>query len=185
MKLGKWFDRRLPDRQKILGVYAVIVFLVYSWTLVISFYKFPSWTFYLTVGQILSVYAYAFSVNLLESILVLAGILFLDLTLFLALRNMEEFQSRSIFLFLVVASSSMFRLASFQDYGAIEAFLSGEATWWLVVFSLGMAISVAASKIKWVRNFLEAIAERTVVFLYIYIPLSLVSLVIVVVRNIY
>jgi hypothetical protein len=185
MKLAKLFIGRLPDRQSILGVYAVIVFLVYSWTLFTSFYKLPSWMFYLTIGQILSVYAYAFSVNLLESILALSVVLFLDFTLFLALKNREEFQSRSILLILVVLISSMLRLVLFQSYDDIQPFLSGELIWWAITLPLALATAVAVPKSKWIRKAIEGIAERAVIFLYIYLPLSLISLVVVFIRNIY
>ena len=77
MKLVKLFFGRLPDSKSILGVYAIIVTLVYSWTLFTSFYKLPSWMFYLTISQILSVYAYSFSIDLLESIIALTGVFFL------------------------------------------------------------------------------------------------------------
>jgi hypothetical protein len=185
MKLGNLFTGRLPNRQSILGVYAVIVFLVYSWTLFASFYKLPSWMFYLTIGQILSVYAYAFSVDLLESILALAGVFALDLTLFLALRNMEEFQTRSILVVLSVLVSSMLRLILFSNYEKNEAFLSGELTWWAFTFLFTLVIAVIVPKNRWVRKALEVVADRAIVFLYIYLPLSLVSLVTVLIRNIY
>jgi hypothetical protein len=185
MKLAKLFAGRLPDRQSILGVYAVIVFLVYSWTLFTSFYKLPSWMFYLTIGQILSVYAYAFSVDLLESILALAVVLFLDLTLFLALRNMKEFQSRSILVVLVVLISFMLRLNMFQSYDDIQLFLSGEMTWWAITLPLALITAVIVPRNKWIRRVIETIADRATVFLYIYLPLSLVSLVTVLIRNIY
>jgi hypothetical protein len=185
MKLGELFTGRLPNRQNILGVYAVIVFMVYSWTLITSFYKLPSWMYYLTVGQILSVYAYAFSVDFLESILVLAGVLILDLTLFLALRNMAEFQSRSILVVLGVLVSFMTRLIAFPDYEEIEMFLSGEPSWLAVALPLVFVVAIAVSKIKWGRKILEGITERASVFLYIYLPLSFVSLLVVFIRNLY
>ena len=184
MKAVKWFVRRFPDRQSILGVYAVIVILVYSWTLFTSFYKLPSWMFYMTIGQILSVYAYSFSLDLVESILALAGVLFLEFTLFLALKNKDEFQSRSILVILVVLVSAMLRLALFQTYEDIDAFLSGELMWWAITLPLGMLIAAFAPKIIWVRKILGSIAERTTVFLYIYLPLSFISLLVVIVRNI-
>ncbi len=184
MKLGKLFSGRLPDRRSIFGVYAVIVFLVYSWTLFTSFYKLPAWMFYLTVGQIMSVYAYAFSVDLLESILVLAVVLFLDLTLFLALKNREEFQSRSILLVLVVLGSSMLRLALFQGYEDPGLILSGEVTWWMVTIPLALVTALLLPKSDRVRKVVEGLAERAVVFLYIYLPLSVISLVTVIIRNI-
>lgn len=185
MKLAKLFAGRLPDRQSILGVYSVIVFLVYSWTLITSFYKLPSWMFYLTIGQIASVYAYAFSVDLLESILALAVVLFLDLTLFLALKNREEFQSRSILFVLVVLISSILRSILFKSYDDIQSFLSGELTWWAITFLLALITAIAVPQNKWIRKVIESAAERTTIFLYIYLPLSLVSLVTVFIRNIY
>jgi hypothetical protein len=186
MKFVKLFTGRFPDISSLLRVYAVIVFLVYSWTLFTSFYKLPSWMFYLTLGQILSVYAYAFSVDLLESILALTGVLFLELTLFLALRNhKEEFQSRSILVAMSVLISSMVRLILFQTYQDIAAYLSGELIWWMATLLLGIPVAVFVPKSKWIRNILEGVAERTSVFLYIYLPLSFISLIIVMVRNIY
>ncbi len=183
MKVVKLFIGRLPDRQSILAVYAVIVTLVYSWTLFASFYKLPSWMFYMTISQILSVYAYSFSIDLAESILALAGVLVLEFTLFLALRNKDEFQSRSILAVLVVLISSMLRLALFQTYEDIEAFLSGELTWWAVTLPLGTLIAVFAPKNIRVRKILDGIAERAAVFLYIYLPLSFISLIVVIARN--
>ena len=186
MKFVRLFAGRFPDTQSLLRVYAVIVFLVYSWTLFTSFYKLPSWMFYLTIGQILSVYAYAFSVDLLESILALIGVLLLEFTLFLALRNnKEEFQSRSILIVLVVLISSMARLILFQGYDDIQAFLNSELTWWAITLPLGLVVAVVVSRMKWVRKILDSASERATVFLYVYLPLSLLSLIVVIFRNIY
>ncbi len=140
--------------------------------------------FYLTAGQIMSVYAYAFSVDLLESILVLAVVLFLNLTLFLALKNREEFQSRSILLVLVVLSSSMLRLHLFQSYEDPGLILSGEVTWWMVTIPLALVTAILLPKSDRIRKAVEGLAERAIVFLYIYLPLSLISLVTVIIRNI-
>lgn len=181
----KLFIGRLPDRQSILGVYAIIVTLVYSWTLFTSFYKLPAWMFYLTIGQIMSVYAYAFCTDLAESILALTGILVLELTLFVALKNKAEFQARSILVVLVVLISFMLRLALFQSYEDIETFLSGEMIWWAITLPLGLLLAVFAPKSKMIRNILESMAERAIIFLYIYLPLSFISLIVVIVRNIY
>jgi membrane-associated HD superfamily phosphohydrolase len=184
MKLLQLFLGRLPERKNILGVYAVIVTLVYSWTLFTSFYKLPSWIFYLTIWQILSVYAYAFSVNLAESLLALTGVLILEFTLFLALKKREEFQSRSILLILVVLISAMARLALFQTYGDVKVFLSSESVWWALTLLLGLPLAVFAPKSNWIRNILEGIADRASVLLYIYLPISFVSLIVVMIRNI-
>jgi hypothetical protein len=185
MKLFKLLIERLPKLQSILGVYAVIVFLVYSWTLFTSFYKLPSWMFYLTISQILSVYAYAFSVDLAESVLVLAGILLLEFTFFFILRNKEEIQSRSILIALVLLLPSMWRLFLFQGYEDSAAFVGGELKWWILTLAIGFPLAALIPKNYWLRRILEGFAERAAVFLYIYLPLSFVSLIVVIARNIY
>ena len=184
MKLTRLLIQRLPNVQHIWKVFAVIVTIVYSWTLFTSFYKLPSWMFYLTISQIMSIYAYSFSVNLAESILALMGVMFLEFTLFFALKDQEEFQSRSVIVILVVLISSMLRLALYKTYEDVGAFLSGELLWWVVTLALGLLIAVFAPKIIWVRKILDGIAERATVFLYIYLPLSLISLIVVIARNI-
>ena len=185
MKLVRLFLKRLPDSKSILGVYAVIVTLVYSWTLFTSFYKLPSWMFYLTIGQILSVYAYSFSIDLVESIVALTGVLFLEFTIFLAMKNREEFQARSIIFVTVLLGTSMLRLTLFKDYGDINSFLRGEVLWWVIALLFGLILAIFAPKNRVIRNILEGFADRATVFVYIYIPLSLISLIVVLARNIY
>src|SRR5258706_1416168 len=107
LKIRNIFGGRLPDFQSILGLYAIITFAVYSWTIFISFYKLPSWVFYLTIPQIVSVYAYAFTANLIESFIVLMCLLILHYTLFIPFRNGKEFQTRSTLFSLAVLASAI------------------------------------------------------------------------------
>lgn len=179
----KYFIERLPPFPSILGVYAVIVLFVYSWTLFVSFYKFPSWIQYLTIGQILTIYAYSFSTNFLESLFFLVGILLLDFTIFLAMKNRGEFLTRYSSLVIVLLISAAWRLLLFQDYQSATIFVAGEKLWWTVTILLAMSIAILAPKIKHVSMFIENIAERAIVLLYIYLPLGLISLAVVVIRN--
>ena len=183
-RLTRQFSERLPDRKSVWGVYAVIVFLVYSWTLVTSFYKLPSWMFYLTIDQILSIYAYSFSLNLLESIFLLVGVLFLHFTIFLPLKNKDEFQARSILIVFTLLVSSMTRLLLYKSYESSEAFVNGELTWWILTFFWVALFSIIMPKKKLFRSIFAGVAERVLIFLYIYIPLSFISLIIVTLRNI-
>jgi hypothetical protein len=182
-RLTKFFAERFPDTQNILGVYSVIVFLIYSWTLIISFYKVPSWLFYLTIGQILSIYAYSFLANLVESLLILAGVLLLEVTIFFPLKNKDEFQSRSILMAFSILVSSMTRLLLYKSFEASEVFVSGELTWWILTVLLGLFFAITVSKRKKIRGIVEGIAKRVTVFLYVYIPISLLSIIVVIVRN--
>lgn len=183
-KLSKLLTGRFPDAQSILGVFAVIVSLIYSWTLITSFYKAPSWLLFLTPGQILSIYAYSFSLDLVESVSILTGVLLLEFTIFFPLKSKEEFQSRSILVVFFLLASSATRLLIYQSLESSEAFVSGELIWWVLTLLLGISSAVAISKSKKFRGVVEALAERMIVLLYIYMPLSFLALLVVLVRNI-
>lgn len=183
-KLTGLFSKQLPDSKDIVRVYAVIVFLIYSWMLVTSFYMLPSWMFYLTIGQILSLYAYSFSINLFESILMLAGVLILEFTIFLGFRNNQEFQSRSILLIVFLLAIMMTRLIVFKGYEESSTFVSSEFLWWGIGLPTSLLLTVIGSKIKWLQSLLNVISERLTIFLYIYLPLSFIALIAVLIRNI-
>jgi hypothetical protein len=183
-KLTGLFSKQFPDKKDIVGVYAVIVFLLYSWMLVTSFYMLPSWMFYLTIGQILSLYAYSFSLNLFESILLLAGILILEFTIFLGFKKDQEFQSRSILLVVFLLGVMMTRLIVFKGYEESSAFVSSEFLWWGIGLPTSLLLAVVGAKMKWLQYALNVISERLTIFLYIYIPLSFFALIIVLIRNI-
>jgi len=67
--------KRLPAFASILPVFAVIAFLVYGWTMIVFLWKLPSWILYLTLGEILAVFAYSMTFALLESFLILTLLL--------------------------------------------------------------------------------------------------------------
>ncbi len=115
----------------------------------------------------------------------LAGILFLDLTLFLAMRNKVEFQTRSILVLLAILIPAMWRLVLFQNYEDSSVFVSGEITWWAIAAAIGLPLAIFLPKIDWFKKLFEGIAERCIVFLYIYLPISFISLIFVFARNIY
>jgi hypothetical protein len=79
----------------------------------------------------------------------------------------------------------MWRLYLFQAYQDSSVFVSGEAVWWIVTAVIGVPLAIIAPKVIWLKNFFEGVAERTSIFLYIYLPLSFISLITVLVRNIY
>src|SRR5512140_447536 len=72
---------KIPTWQQIVPVYAVIVLVIYTWTILWFFWKLPSWTFFLNVGEMLTMLAYSLATNFAESLLVLCGPLVLGLVL--------------------------------------------------------------------------------------------------------
>ena len=175
---------RLPDRQSVIHVYGTAVFMAYSWTLLASFWKVPSWLFFLKIGEVLAVYAYSFAVNFVESVLLLTLVLFVGAILPRRWWN-DRFTSSSMVWIIVVMGSMMLRLYLNRTPAEWEQFLYGQWTWWSYTLMLAFALHLVVSRLSWLQKGFEALAERLAVFLYIYLPLTLISFIVVFVRNVF
>jgi hypothetical protein len=177
---------RMPDRSAILSVFSVLVCLLYSWTLFASFFVLPSWLFILDLAQLASTYSYAFVLNFIECVFALIIVLLLEFIWVSLVRvRPEDFRPRTIMYILILLTSSVIRLYNLKGYEDITKFLEGEAVWWMGTFLTAVVMAVVAPRIAWLRTMLVGFADRAVIFLYIYLPLSLISLVIVAMRNIF
>lgn len=183
--LTRWISDKTPTKKDLLAVYSVSVFFVYSWTLFSSFYRMPSWLFAHTFPEILSFYAYAFTVNFIESILLLILVLAWDFSLLFFLRDKRGFQTRAVLLAAAVMISVIEQLVSYGSYETIDLFLKNRSVWWLVTVTAGSLVSAIVSRLGWVRGVLEGFAERASIFMYIYLPLAALSVAVVLYRNIF
>lgn len=157
------------------------MFLVYTWTLFTSFWKLPSWLFFLQVGEILSIYAYAFVVNFIESLLLLLIVLLP--AIFLPRKWWTDtFIPRGFALILIILGSATLHLALYRTPDTRATFINGQFIWWVVTLLLAVLLTWIAGRVKWLRHALENMADRFVVFLYVYLPLTMVALLIVVAR---
>lgn len=172
---------RLPDRRAIIDVYATAVFLVYGWTLLASFWKVPSWLYFLKISEILSVYAYSFVINFAESM----SLIFLTLAVGFILPNRwwnAQFTSKSLLWISVLMGSIMLRLYTNRAPDYWEDFVYNQWAWWGWTVLLAVVLNILASHIELMRRGLENLADRLVVFLYIYLPLTAVSVIVVFIR---
>ena len=64
-------SNRFPGWKEVAHVYAVIVLLIYSWTIIRFLWVFPTWRRHLTAWEITGALANGLVVDLLESALVL------------------------------------------------------------------------------------------------------------------
>lgn len=175
--------KRFPPLAQILPVYAVIVFLMYGWTLMLVFWKLPSWLLSLTAWEIVSILAYSFALNLVESLFFLG--LLLGAGAVLPGRILRhDFAARGASFMLVVLASMMLHLALYADTDLREAFILSLLPWWAV--SLLAAVLFVALTVRWarLRTWLLEFSDRLIVFLYLFLPLSFISLIIAVARNI-
>lgn len=172
---------RIPEKRNIVTVFAVAMFLVYTWTLFISFWKLPSWLFFLRLGEIVSIYAYAFLVNFFESVLLLLLVL---LPTILLPRHWwkDVFIPRAFVLILVILGSAVLHMTLYRTPDTRDVFVTGQLSWWLGTLVIAIVLTWLAGKVAWLRRGLENVADRFVVFLYIYLPLTLLALFLVLAR---
>lgn len=177
----KALRQRLPDKRNIVTVLAVAMFLVYTWTLYTSFWKLPSWLFFLQLGEILSIYAYAFVVNFVESILLLLIVL---LPGFLLPRRWwtDTFISRASALILIILGSALLHISLYRTPDTRPTFVNGQLSWWIWTLFIAIILTWTAGRIKWIRAGLESAADRFVVFLFVYLPLTVLAFLVVLVR---
>jgi hypothetical protein len=159
-------------------LYAVIVFTVYSWTLLWFFWKYPSWLYFLNIGEILTVLAYSLATNFFESLLVLAALL--ALAVILPKKWLSDvFAARGMALALPVLGYMMYVAYQFQskvDYP------SDALNWAPLVLAASILLAFLAGWLSPLRKALDIFADRATIFLYFSIPLSLVSILVIIVR---
>ncbi len=175
------FKSRFPSFEQILPVYAVIVLMVYGWTIISFFWKLPSWMFFLNAGEILLNLIYSLSTNFIESIVVLCIPILISFTL-----------PRKWFLDAFVARSAAFLLPGLgymmyiaYQFRAKMPYPSINLKWWsLSLFVLILALLIfLAGRVKSFKKILEFIADRATIFVYIAAPISIISLVMLIIIN--
>jgi hypothetical protein len=171
---------RLPKQKELLAVYAVIVLMIYGWTILKFNYNLSGWLYFLNIGEILSVFAYSMTTNLLESLFVLAGVVVISFVLpkkWFA----DAFVARGVLLSVLVLGLMMFIANQFST----KAYYPADIIRWLPAYLVVIGIIVFfGGRIRFLDNLLELFADRAIVFLYISIPVSVLSLIAIFIRNI-
>jgi hypothetical protein len=157
----------------------MIVLLVYGWTVYWIAWKFPSWIYYLTTSEILWIICYAMVVNLLESLMFIFGVLVLGFLVPKAWLA-DRFGPSGTLLSLLIAGVLMYFSEPIQ---LADKFSYTPLIQLGISFVVALGIAMLLPLYGPAAAFLDLLADRAKIFLYISLPVSLASLVIVVVRN--
>ena len=172
---------RLPNLQQIFAIYGIISLLIYGWTLISFFWRLPSWEYFLTIGEIFSILAYSMSVNMLESLSIL--LLLIVLSLILPRSWFREVFLSSAFLLVILGLvytmylNTHITLENNQYPTQLVRLIP-------IILILIVVLSLLIGRIPLLRKLIENLADRTSIFSYIFLPVSLISLLIVIVRNV-
>lgn len=170
---------KIPRLEDIAPVYAVIVMMIYPWTLARFFWKLSSWILFASVGDLTVFFAYMVVVNLLESILVLLVPILMSIIL-PQKWFYDRFKTRSISLVLFGLG---YLIYLDKKLYADSPFPLTLVRW---IPAAGVAILLLVfliDRVGFLRRVLDELANRLTVFLYISIPISVVSLLVILIRN--
>ena len=177
---------KLPSRREAFAVFSVIAFIVFSWSLYRMFYQVPSWLFYMNVWNVVTISAYVLAFALFES-LVLLGFLGL-ISLALPRRYFRDHFVAQGSVLMVILGGGAYLLQ--RKIGLIYKL----STWQLIVYPIIVLVSLLLLNFLFVFIFerferiprlISAFTEWMTVFGYIYLPLGLLGLAVVLVRNLF
>jgi hypothetical protein len=172
---------KIPKLEEIAPVYAVIVMMIYPWTLTRYFWKLSSWILFASVGDLAVFLAYMLVVNLLESILVL--LVPLAMSVILPRKWFyDHFKTRGVALVLFGLG---FLIYVNRNMHADSPFPLTLVRWIPMAAIAILAIVFLVDQVSFFRRLLEELANRLTVFLYISIPVSAIALLVVLIRNVF
>lgn len=172
--------RRFPSRRDLLSVFGIAVFLCYSWALLGFLNKLSSFLLHFTLGEIGSIFAFMMAFTLLESLAVTA-LLTLSSTVLPSAWLKEDFAFKS-FVILIIATSASILFQKlllgheFPPVALIAAFL-------LVPAALSVGLILLIRSMPRVYKIIGTIEDRLQIMLFIYVPLGLFALLVVLYQN--
>ncbi len=168
-------------------MFSVIVLINFSWSIGRIFYFLPSWLYFMTILEILPVLAYVLGFALLESLFILFVILGLAFVLPGKLLREKFVPQGSLIAILFGAAALGLHAVVSRAYGwspvQIKIFSP-----LIVAAVVGIALLVSylfVHMIASLEKVFTALADRVTIFLYIYLPLGVLGLVVVIIRNLF
>jgi hypothetical protein len=183
----KMITGRLPALTQITPVFAIIIFINFSWAIVLSFWVVPSWLNYVALWDILAGYAYILAFVFLESLLLLALILFLAFLLPFGFLRQKFVPQAGLLVLLFTIATLIFHWLTPLAYD----WTASQITWvslliFVGVILLGLSLSYwITQRIPVLEKIITGFAERASVFLILYVPLSILSIIIIIFRNLF
>ncbi len=174
------FRSRLALNRDIVLVFAAIVFPVYSWSVLQILRLFPSWILRLSLWELVGIIAYTQAYALLESLLILIALVLLSAVLPARFFRKNFVAQGSLLVFLtagwVIATHHNNQFFPRE----IRVFLL-----WSAIYLVSVGVSfILIRRYERLDQIVNSLVERLTVFLYVYLPISLAAVIIVILRNI-
>jgi hypothetical protein len=174
--------RFFPPKKDIAPVFAVIVFLVYGWSIVAFLQKVPSWVLFLRLGEIAIILAYMLVTVFSGSILLTAFLLFFCVLL-PSKYFKENFAVQGTLVSLILISSVAAFIYRYTVLGS--GFLVYGPLWLSATVVISVLLAYFGVKFRFLGRATFWVADHLTVYLYLVIPLSILSFIVVIFRNVF
>ena len=147
--------------------------MFYGWTMVVFLWKLPGWLFFLNIGEIAGILAYQFTTNLLESFVILL-LLLISSMIFPPRTFKDVFVVRGSVAALVLIGSMMLFLNRYVSVG--PKFGEYLPVWMLGSLLLAIVLSVVSTHFRILKDSISWLSDRMIVFLFVLLPLTALSI---------
>jgi hypothetical protein len=163
----------------VIAVLAVAVFACFSWTLIGFFNKLSSFILYFTLGEIANIFAFMMAFALLES-LITAGLLILLSVILPSSWLKEGFAFKGFVIVLVATTTAiLFQHALRDDFPSLGILLAYSLVPLLLIVLL---IGFVNSQPK-LQKILLSVQDRILIMLFIYLPIGVIGLLVIMARD--
>ncbi len=172
-----FLERRMPARNEIFLASSMATFLVFSWSLRMMFYTFPSFSLSHRFGEIFIIVTYMMTFALLDTLFATLALVVLAVILPGAVLK-DGFSYKASFFFIastVIFIHLQYTLTNQTKIGSLILELGLILVLWLVPVLLTRYVDA-------VRKIVLDILDRLTIFSYVYIPLGVISLFVVIIR---
>lgn len=175
------FRSRFPSRREIVRAFAFCVFLVQIWSIYNVWRAIPSWALAMDTWDLAGTIAYTQAFALFESLLLL-GVMVLLAALLPRKWYRDRFVSQSSIATLLAAIAAVLAHVYGQGWGIWNT--RGFLTWLGILLILILLASVLVARFDPLRRGIEILADRLIVLSSVYFAIGLLSLILVIIRNI-
>ena len=173
--------KQLPPKNEINLVLGIVIFVVHTWSIKNFLYKIPSFLLYTSPTDIFAILCYMMAFALLESLVVITGMVVLSTIL-------PHPWLRDGFAYKGFVIVSVFTIASIWLQRTIGGEFPAKTFFWvlgLIILSTVTVLCFLMSKLPLLQKIALEIEERINIMLYIYVPLGLIGIVVIIIRNIF
>jgi hypothetical protein len=186
----KVMRKKLPMRAEVLSVFNVLIFVVFGWSIRGFLFEIPSFLLYLSLGDITAVVFYMMAFAFFECVLLTGGLVIVSMIL--PSNWFKTGFGYKGFLIILVATTCFILFQGYYKVGFFQNFLNNDySPLRPVLIGMGSGLVVLGG-LFWLfhnrprlQKYLSTFIEQFSVFSYIYVPLGVIGILVVFVRNIF